>query len=92
MTSGGMLDALGPLGPPLSFSPHDPLMLVENNLKGNENLEVNKGLKKILVSKRLWCLNRSSLGTHTGMKRAVNEHGSMGATGEGRGQGLSLVG
>ena len=47
----------------------------------------NKGLKKILVSKRLWCLNRSSLGTHKGMKRAVNEHGSMGATGEGGGSG-----
>ena len=55
MTSGGMLDALGPLGPPLSFSPHDPLMLVENNLKGNENLEVkqrvekNPGVKKVVV-------------------------------------------
>ena len=30
VSGGGMLDALGPVGPPLSFSPGEPPMAVES--------------------------------------------------------------
>ena len=46
---GGMLDALGPVGPPLSFSPGEPPMLM-GEPKGAENLEV-----KQKVEKNIWC-------------------------------------
>ena len=53
VTSGGMLDALGPVGPPLSFSPGEPPMLVENDPKGNENLEVKQRVEKTPDVKRV---------------------------------------
>ena len=53
VTSGGMLDALGPLGPPLSFSPGEPPMLVENNPNGNENLEVKQRVERTPGVKRI---------------------------------------
>ena len=40
VTGGGMLDALGPVGPPLSFSPGMPPMSVEDETEGKKNLEV----------------------------------------------------
>ena len=48
-SGGGMLDALGPVGPPLSFSPGEPPMLM-GEPKGAENLEV-----KQKVEKNIWC-------------------------------------
>ena len=53
-SGGGMLDPLGPVGPPLSFSPGEPPMLV-GEPKGAENFEVKQkvgktpGVKRVVV-------------------------------------------
>ena len=97
VTSGGMLDALGPVGPPLSFSPGEPRMLVENDPKGNENLEVKQRVEKTPDIKRVVVSETQQPGnpqrderlrpSAEPVQRAVNEHGFMGATGKGRGSG-----
>ena len=61
VSGGGMLDALGPEGPPLSFSPGEPPMLVESvSEKGSQNLEVKPvvdvektpGVKRVVVAEK----------------------------------------
>ena len=47
-----MLDALGPVGPPLSFSPGEPPMLM-GEPKGAENLEVKQKVEKTSGVKRV---------------------------------------
>ena len=59
VSGGGMLDALGPVGPPLSFSPGEPPMAVESvSEKGSQNLEVKPvveetpGVKRVVVAEK----------------------------------------
>ena len=78
------------------FSLVSPPCWLRMTLRVMKTSRWNKGLKKLLMSKGLWCLKRSSLGTHKWQRderprpsaepvqRAVNEHGFMGATGKGR--------
>ena len=42
VSGGGMLDALGPVGPLLSFSPGMPPELVDSETDGKKNLEVKQ--------------------------------------------------
>ena len=51
-TGGGMLDALGPMGPPLSFSPGLPPSSVDS-AKGSENPRITKGEKETPGVKRV---------------------------------------
>ena len=57
VNSGGMLDALGPVGPPLSFSPGQPPVLVERakgmqNLEVKQNVENTPGVKRVVVTEQ----------------------------------------
>ena len=42
VSGGGMLGALGPVGPPLSFSPGMPPTSVDSEMEGKKNLEVKQ--------------------------------------------------
>ena len=54
-SGGGLLDGLGPMGPPVSFAPENPAML-EENPRVSQNLEVeghqgsNLGVRRVVVT------------------------------------------
>ena len=91
-SGGGMLDALGPVGPPLSFSPGElPMLLGEP--KGAENLEVKQKVEKTPSVKRGVVPEQQSVnppnegaGSSTEPVRGnVNEHSPGDGTGKGKG-------
>ena len=92
VNSGGMLDALGPVGPPLSFSPGKPPMLVEGakgmqNLEVKQNVENTPGVKRVVVTEQQ-TRNPPNEGTGTTTESAqgiVNEHSPRDGAGKGKG-------
>ena len=92
VNSGGMLDALGPVGPPLSFSPGQPPMLVEGakgmqNLEVKQNVETTPGVKRVVVTEQQ-TRNPPNEGTGTTTESAqgiVNEHSPRDGAGKGKG-------
>lgn len=96
-TGGGMLDALGPMGPPLSFSPGLPPSSVDS-AKGSENPRITKdeketpGVKRVVVQEDTSSSNpRRNDERHrpreTQVPETVMEHGFREGTGKGRGSG-----
>ena len=92
LNSGGMLDALGPVGPPLSFSPGQPPMLVERakgmqNLEVKQNVENTPGVKRVVVTEQQ-TRNPPNEGTGTtteSVQGIVNEHSPRDGAGKGKG-------
>ena len=93
---GGMLDALGPVGPPLSVSPGIPPELVDGETEGKKNLEV-KQVEKTPSVKSVRAVESQSSRNPQREERLVNqtepvlgsvhEHGSGDVTGRGKGNG-----
>ena len=86
---GGMLDALGPVGPPLSVSPGSPPELVDGETEGKKNLEVKQIEKPPSVkSVRAVESQEERLVNQTEpVLGSVHEHGSGDVTGRGKGNG-----
>ena len=92
---GGLLDALGPAGPPLTFSPIEPPRLVDS-VEGKKTSGASKegkeapGVKKVFVSEptgdpqRFEEQHRPQVGS---VSEAVTEHGFREGAGKGRGSG-----
>ena len=96
-TGGGMLDALGPIGPPLSFSPGLPPSSVDS-AKRSENPRITKGEKETPGVKRVVVQEDTSSSNpkrneerhrprETQVPETVMEHGFREGTGKGRGSG-----
>ena len=94
-TGGGLLEALGPVGPPLTFSPIDPPSLVDSGeVRKTPKVETGEkqtpGVKRVVVSESTGDPQRSEeqhrprLGS---VSEAVPEHGFRDGTGKGRGSG-----
>ena len=94
-TGGGLLDALGPVGPPLTFSPMEPPRLVDS-VEGKKTSGVSRdeketpGVKKVVVAEstsepqRFEGQHRPQVGS---VSETVTEHGFREGTGKGRGSG-----
>ena len=94
-TGGGLLDALGPVGPPLTFSPMEPPRLVDS-VEGKKTSGVSRdeketpGVKKVVVAEptsdpqRFEGRHRPQVGS---VSETVTEHGFREGTGKGRGSG-----
>lgn len=89
---GGLLDALGPVGPPLTFSPIDPPRLADSSeVKKTPKVETGEkqtpGVTRVVVTEspsdpqRLEEQHRPHLGS---VSEAVTEHGFRDGTGKGR--------
>ena len=94
LNSGGMLDALGPVGPPLSFSPGQPPMLVERakgmqNLEVKQNVENTPGVKRVVVTEQQTGNppNEGHRTTTEPVQGIVNEHSPRDGAGKGKGSG-----
>ena len=94
VNSGGMLDALGPVGPPLSFSPGKPPMLVEGakgmqNLEVKQNVENTPGVKRVVVTEQQTGNppNEGHRTTTEPVQGIVNEHSPRDGAGKGKGSG-----
>ena len=91
-----MLDALGPVGPPLLSSPGIPPELVDGGTEGKKNLEV-KQVEKHPSVKSVRAVESQSSRNPQREERLVNqtepvlgsvhEHGSGDVTGRGKGNG-----
>ena len=96
VSGGGMLDALGPVGPPMSFFPGIPPELVDGETEGKKNLEV-KQVEKTPSVKSVRAVESQSSRNPQREERLVNqtepvlgsvhEHGSGDVTGRGKGNG-----
>ena len=94
VNSGGMLDALGPVGPPLSFSPGKPPMLVEGakglqNLEVKQNVENTPGVKRVVVTEQQTGNppNEGHRTTTEPVQGTVNERSPRDGAGKGKGSG-----
>ena len=94
VNSGGMLDALGPVGPPLSFSPGQPPMLVERakglqNLEVKQNVENTPGVKRVVVTEQQTGNppNEGHRTTTEPVQGTVNERSPRDGAGKGKGSG-----